>query len=212
MEFRKHKIIRTCKKSYSNYKSYKPFLKKDFCNRCAYCNLSDADITTYFEVDHFVPKSAFMKIRGCEYLEYDYVNLIYSCPNCNRAKADLYDGDIYNRPYDNDLLYDPVKIDYNEIFYRDKHGTISSRDSKGKEMIIALKLYRPIHNLAWICEQLNELIQALEVKIDNETESEKKRMLSEAKDKLLDYYRKCNRIFIANYNNNEGIMQNIYKI
>lgn len=212
MEFRKHKIIRTCKKSYSNYTSYKPFLKEDFCHRCAYCNLCDTDITTYFEVDHFVPKAIFMKTDGREYLEYDYANLIYSCPNCNRAKSDLYSGDIINRPYDNDSLYDPVKTNYNDIFYRDKHGTISSHDLKGKEMIIALKLYRPIHNLAWICEQLKELSQELGDKIENETDSSKKSILLEAHYKLLQYHQKCYCIFIANYNNNESIMQKIYKI
>ena len=40
-EFRNFKITRTCNKEYKRYKSYKKFLKKDFHNRCAYCNTWD---------------------------------------------------------------------------------------------------------------------------------------------------------------------------
>ena len=40
-EFRNFRITRTCNKEYKPYKSYKKFLKKDFHNRCAYCNTWD---------------------------------------------------------------------------------------------------------------------------------------------------------------------------
>lgn len=136
----------------------------------------------------------------------------------------IFEANAHSRLYPRlpDNLNYRVHIELNEedvksilpeiIFYRDKHGTISSHDLKGKEMIIALKLYRPIHNLAWICEQLKELSQELGDKIENETDSSKKSILLEAHYKLLQYHQKCYCIFIANYNNNESIMQKIYKI
>ncbi len=202
MIFRTHKINRTFKGKYANYQRYKPHLADDFSHRCAYCNLRDKDITTYFEIDHFVPQAEIEKHSGFEYLITDYNNLVYACKQCNSAKSNLFEGDLKKNPYINDRFYDPVKVDYNNIFFRDRHGTISSKDLKGRKMIIDLKLYRPIHNLAWICEQLDDIIKKLKEKIKIEDNPKKLEVLRQAHYEALEYYKDCKDLFVASYNSN----------
>lgn len=74
-------------------------------------------------------------------------------------------------------------------------------------MINNLKLYRPIHNLAWICEIVKNTIDHINIKIQEVGEdSEKGKLLLEAKNSLNIYYVDCRDIFIANYNNDEFTM------
>lgn len=204
--FRNFKIKRTCKKSFKQYESYRPYLKEDFHSRCAYCNLLDSSITTPFEVDHFIPVDAFKdNWPECETL---YNNLVYSCKKCNVAKGKQYSGDILKKEIQNDYFYNPVQTDYNEIFFRNDSGDICSDDEKGRDMINRLKLYRPIHNLAWICEYLKSTLEKLNNKIDKvgkETESGK--IFCKAKSELNDYYILCQEVFIANYNNDKFIIR-----
>ena len=200
--FRDFEIRRTCVEKYKNYRSYTRFLREDFGHRCAYCNLLDTQVTTPYEVDHFVPKVVF-----CDTwpeLENAYENLVYSCKKCNLEKKDQYKGDIDKRVIENELFYDPEKTDYGKIFYRGDDGGICSDDPKGRDMIMRLKLYRPIHNLAWICEIAKNTLEKLSNELENtEKGSEKEKVLSEAKEKLSDYYNDCRDVFIANYNNDK---------
>lgn len=201
MDFRNYKIIRTCTKKYADYKSYKPFLAEDFNHRCAYCNLLDSEITSFFEIDHFVPQAEIDKNPDYSFLKQDYNNLVYACRNCNGEKSDLFEGNIKDAPYGNNRFYDPVKKDYNEVFYRNNSGTICSNDTKGKNMIVDLKLYRPINNLAWICEQLDMLSHRLDDFEKSEEDPKRKQLIKDAKTEALWYYLKCKKIHIANYNN-----------
>lgn len=198
-KFRDYIIKRTCKKKYRNYPDYKPYLATDFQNRCAYCNLQDSRITTPFEVDHFIPKKEFEQDwPECETL---YDNLIYSCKKCNGAKGKQFSGDISRKVIHNEDFYNPVETDYGEIFYRNDEGGIASEDKKGREMICKLKLYRPIHNMAWICEMLSSTRNNLDAKI-NQVGAKTKigKLLIGAKNELNEYYILCNEIFIENYN------------
>lgn len=200
--FRDYKIKRTCTKEYKDYHSYMKYLGEDFKHRCAYCNLSDAQITTSYEVDHFIPRDVF-KDTWPELMN-TYKNLVYSCKKCNLAKGNQYKGKLSERKIKNELFYDPVETDYGAIFYRGDDGGIYSDDEKGRDMITRLKLYRPIHNLAWICEITKKTLDKLSDQIAKTDEnSEKRTMLQEAKDKLNDYYNDCLSVFLANYNNNK---------
>ena len=64
----------------------KKHLAEDFGHRCAYCD----DLDTYgggyraYHVEHFAPKEKFPALR------FDYDNLLYACPWCNRAKWDIW--------------------------------------------------------------------------------------------------------------------------
>lgn len=204
--FRDFKIQRTCTKQYKSYHSYKPFLQKDFHSRCAYCNLLDTQVTTPYEIDHFIPKDIF-KDEWPE-LETTYKNLIYSCKKCNGAKSDQFKGDLSKRVIENELFYDPEETDYNTIFYRDDEGNICSEDKKGRDMINRIKLYRPIHNLAWLCEMTKQTLDKLNAQIEEAgKDSERGKLLIEAKLEFNDYYNECRDIFLANYNNEKFVMQ-----
>lgn len=204
-EFRDFQIRRTRTKKYADYHSYKPYLKLDFHSRCAYCNLLDTQITTPYEVDHFIPEDTFKHERP--ELRKTYENLVYSCKKCNGAKSNQYFGDINSGLIENDLFYDPEKVDYNTIFYRDEVGSICSDDIKGRDMINRIKLYRPIHNLAWICEITKKTLERLNMQIEIEGENTSKGIiLIQAKNELNDYYNNCRDVFLANYNNTKYIM------
>ena len=200
-DFKTHTITRSSPPHYSDYADYKPFLKKDFCNRCAYCNLLDSSITTPFEVDHFIPRKIFKQDRMD--LETDYKNLIYSCKKCNLAKRHQFAGDIHSENPTNELFYDPVLVDYNDIFYRNHLGAIDSDDDKGKASIIKLKLYRPIHILAWLCEEMYETADKLESAIKIEGDENRREKLELAYNKLNEQYRKLSHLFVAAYNDND---------
>lgn len=199
-KFREHTIKRTCTKEYKDYHNYKQYLKSDFHGRCCYCNLLDTSITTPFEIDHFIPRDTFKEVwPECDTL---YENLMYSCKKCNSAKSNYHKGDISKQVIVNEYFYNPAAVDYGEIFYRNDSGGISSDDEKGRDMISKLKLYRPIHNMAWICERLKETRDKLDaqiMKVGKDTKQGK--ILLEAKNELNDYYIICNNIFLENYNN-----------
>lgn len=154
--FKEHDIIRTCTERYDDYHKYKCYLVKDFRNRCCYCNISQETIMVSFHIDHFVPKS----IKAT--LENEYNNLMLACPKCNFAKGKKYKGDVTNEEIENELFYNPTKVDFNKIFYRNELGGIDSDNPKGKEMIKLLKLFRPIYNLTWIVEKICELSDRIE--------------------------------------------------
>lgn len=201
-KFKNHDIQRNCNQCYQDYHGYKQDLQKDFSHRCAYCNLKDDRITSYFDIDHFVPKDEFKKYSELSYLKTDYKNLIYSCHKCNLAKGQKFEGDLQSNPYENRRFYNPVDTDYNTIFFRDEKGNIKSDDKLGVSMIQDLKLYQPIHNLNWICERLDLLCDMLDRAIESEDSgSERRKLLEEAHYKALKYKKKCDAVFIANYNN-----------
>ncbi len=204
-DFRDFKISRSCNKVYVNYKSYRRYLKDDFRNRCAYCNLHEDQITTSFEIDHFIPRDTFKYVRPD--LETDYQNLILSCKKCNDAKSSKFEGDIASTNPENIQFYNPVSTDYNDIFYRTEIGAIDSDDKKGRQMIIDLQLYRPIHNLAWVCEESSKVLGKINAKIVEESNPEKKIILVQAKEQICDYYIACKNIFISNYNNQKFCLQ-----
>ena len=159
--FKNHKIQKTCKEKFDDEKKYRDILKKDFSDRCCYCNMPGGLVTTPYHIEHFIPKKAFEGKRDS--LKTDYQNLMWSCPKCNLSKGDKYKGDLeHDDRIVNELFYNPVMTDYNDIFYRNELGGIDSEDPKGREMIRLLKLYRPIHNLAWLVERLELLYDRIE--------------------------------------------------
>jgi hypothetical protein len=66
------------------YQDCKPYLRKDFKFRCAYCLIHEAHFggLRNFHVDHFRPKSR----DEFRHLELVYTNLYYSCALCNTFK------------------------------------------------------------------------------------------------------------------------------
>jgi len=149
-----------------------------------------------FQIDHFIPENTFKGRR--DELQTKYDNLMLSCPKCNRAKSDQYSGDISSPAIENDYFYNPDFIDYNTIFYRNELGGISSDDEKGKEMIKRLKLYRPIHNYAWVLEKLDTIIARLEQQIKT-SDGETKKNLQSLQEQLMAKHYKMRAHFVATY-------------
>ena len=200
-DFRSFKIVRNCNEKYKDYKSYLSNLSTDFKHRCAYCNTHDQYINESYQIDHFIPQQVF-KNTDMEKLKYDYNNLMYCCPKCNKAKGFKYKGNIYDGSYQNELFYNPVDTDYNEIFYRNEFGKISSEDSKGKYMIINMKLYSQIYDLAFLIEEISEVLNKIKDKVDKTLSTDDKQYYSEAYIKLNTYLLNLTRLFNCNYYHN----------
>lgn len=200
-DFRDFKIVRNCKREYKNYKSYLPNLADDFKHRCAYCNMLDKYISQGYPIDHFIPREVYEKAKLAE-LEYDYNNLMYCCPKCNNSKSSQYEGNIYDGSYKNEMFYNPVDIDYNNIFYRNEYGGISSEDVKGKDMIINLKLFSPIYHFSFLIEEVTDVVDKLDKKIEETTDPIEKEYYNEAYIKLSKFLRKITVLFNCNYYNN----------
>lgn len=195
-DFCKHRIHRNCDKEYKDYHDYRPYLQKDFAHRCCYCNLHEDTIGVLsFQIDHFIPRKEFEGKR--DELKTQYDNLMFTCPKCNRAKSNQYEGDITTPEIENRLFYNPDLVDYNLIFYRDELGGIASDDPKGRAMINQLKLYRPIHNYAWILEKYDDLIKRLDKKIETVTGESKQRLVEMQGQLYKDYYKKLKQFIVA---------------
>ncbi len=90
----------------SSWADHKPDLKEDFHEHCGYCGSYDGFRHTYFEVDHFVPKSLFERTGGIGLCQYD--NLVYSCKFCNNNKKHKWpSGDIAIHNTNNEGFVDP---------------------------------------------------------------------------------------------------------
>ncbi len=64
------------------YKSYRPYVRSDFKQMCAYCLIEElfAAGEDNFELDHFFPASKFPLRKE------DFYNLYYACHPCNHIK------------------------------------------------------------------------------------------------------------------------------
>lgn len=197
-KFKKHIIERTRNIKFDRPQKYRPYLQKDFHERCCYCNMPESLLTVPYHVEHFIPEKVFKGIKDS--LKTDYENLMWSCPKCNLSKGDKYQGNIDgNTKVVNELFYNPVETDYNDIFYRNELGGINSDDKKGQEMIKMLKLYRPIHNLAWILERYENLANRLDEQQKKETDLERKQILERAAGKVAMKCVKMEMLFRAVY-------------
>ncbi len=188
-QFRKHMIKRNCDSKYNDYHAYKEYLKIDFKNRCAYCNMHDNWIMPLpFQIDHYIPRAKFEQAKRHD-LDCDYRNLMYSCPICNRLKSDVFDGEISEDKINNPYFYNPVDIDYNTIFTRDESGRIQSEDVLGRDMIKRLQLYRPTKQMAWFLDELKQVYDDIEKRMQLEEDSKKRKKLECA------YYKIGNVLF-----------------
>jgi hypothetical protein len=69
----------------ADYRKYRPLVREDFCECCAYCLLHEilAAGADNFELDHFKPKSD----ARFAALATSYYNIYYSCHVCNHYKG-----------------------------------------------------------------------------------------------------------------------------
>ncbi|MBK2258021.1 HNH endonuclease [Francisella philomiragia] len=157
-KIRKNTPIRTCKKQYKRYNSYKTFLINDFNNRCGYCDTHDKYLggKKNFQIDHFRPHS----IESFVTLKNKYSNLVYSCQSCNRAKS--------NKWKDLNGFIDPCSIEYDNILFRDSEGRIYHNGTdQGEYIYYNLNLYIKRHELIWCIEKIESQKEEINSLIDS---------------------------------------------
>lgn len=204
IKFKEHEIQRTCTEQLDPYSKYRPYLEKDFSGRCCYCNMPNNLVTVPYHVEHFIPIKIFEGKK--DYLLTNYDNLMWACPRCNLSKGDKYKGNIDTSvEIKNELFYNPVEVNYNEIFFRNEIGGIDSTDPKGREMIKLLKLYRPLHNLAWLLERMELLVEKFEAEEARETDPKKKELLKNITGIIARDCVKKERLFRAVYNGKSSL-------
>lgn len=163
--------------SEGSWSEHKPDLREDFHSHCGYCGSYDGYRHTWFEVDHFIPKSLLEdKMSNVE-----YSNLVYSCKFCNNNKSSKWPSkDIAIANIDNKGFIDPCDVEFDNHFKRTEDGGIIWTSELGKWMWkYAFKFDERNYSikLLWEVNQLRKLIlaYALELsKLDEDTEEYQK--------------------------------------
>lgn len=149
IDFRGDKPQRTCKKTFANYRSFKPYLRTDFKMKCGYTDCRDFWFggPKAFHIDHFKPKSKFPE------LETSYSNLVYCCSYVNVLKSD-----------DENEYLDPCNVNYNEHFERDNEGNIFAKKESATAVYMHknLKMFLKRYQIIWMLDQLENKIEKLE--------------------------------------------------
>jgi hypothetical protein len=113
---------------YTDYQSYKPWLRDEFQFRCVYClcreRWSPAG-DAVFSVDHLQPQAK------APALVCIYENLLFACCGCNSAKQDV------------DGVLDPCAEAFAEHLKVDENGTIHELTEQGAELVKICLLSRP---------------------------------------------------------------------
>jgi hypothetical protein len=177
--FRNNNPKRTCKKSYSDYKKYKSFLREDFNRRCGYTDCCDHWFggAKTFHIDHFKPKIKYPSLVT------SYSTLVYCCSYVNIQKAD-----------DEGKYLEPCDVDYNDHFERDDVGNILPKASSPQAMYMytKLKLYLKRYQIIWMLEKVYERKIILGKLIENSSNNG-------VKNSLCQLYYELDKIFMEYY-------------
>lgn len=156
----------------SNYQKYRELLREDFHQRCGYCGDHEYFRDTFYEIDHFVPRSLADEKKN------EYSNLVYSCRTCNNSKGNKWPTGVASCPNDGNAGWiDPCDSRFAEQFERLKDGSIYGKTQLGVWMWEALSLGNPIHRLKWILEQIRVELEKAET--INPTEIKELRHINE---------------------------------
>lgn len=112
---------------YSNYESYRDWLRDEFLFRCVYCLHREQWYSrgATFHIDHFVPVVS--NAGGvCE-----YTNLLYACAACNEAKKAILG------------IPDPCQIAFSDCLRIIPNGHVVSLNQHGEKLLQALRLDSP---------------------------------------------------------------------
>lgn len=188
------------------YQDYHNELREDFNHRCAYTDCSDSWWQDGFHVDHFAPKSPrivdLTKKAKFEALKNDYSNLVYACPQVNRAKSDDWPSDdpaiteLASKGY-----LDPCNNDFNDYFERTDSGGIVPKDHPiSRYMWEKLQLYLIRYELYWRMEQLAFRYEELgRLKRSISLPAEIRQEASDLIDDLIDEHSKYKKYLDVNY-------------
>lgn len=109
---------------YTNYESYRDWLRDEFTFRCVYCLVREQwyNRAATFNIDHFIPVTVDPS-GACE-----YTNLLYACATCNNAKRS-----ILNIP-------DPCLVAFHDCLRIKDTGELEALNSDGEKLRDALLL------------------------------------------------------------------------
>jgi hypothetical protein len=119
------------------YQAYRPFVRQDFTERCAYCLLAElvAGGQENFELDHFRPRAKFPDRIV------DFYNLYYACHPCNHIKGDSWPSpQLLEKGI---RLVDLCEDDFEEHFREDNAGRWVALSLPGQYTLDLLRLNRP---------------------------------------------------------------------
>jgi hypothetical protein len=109
---------------YSDYKSYRDWLRDEFTFRCVYCLHREQwyNRGATFHIDHWIPVTVNPDGK-CEYL-----NLLYACATCNEAKKAILG------------VPDPCEVAFHDCLRVMADGRIESLNDDGEKLRQALRL------------------------------------------------------------------------
>ena len=112
---------------YTDYSSFKPWLRDEFTFRCVFCLIRERMYPNgqdSFSVEHLFPKSTH------KHLTCAYTNLLYACMKCNLNKNDQ------------GPVLDPCRAGYGNHLAVASDGTIQGFTAEGRKLIRLLRLDR----------------------------------------------------------------------
>lgn len=175
----------------NNWSDHKSDLREDFNKHCGYCGSYDHFSHTWFEVDHFVPKSLFIKTGKIGLCQYD--NLVYSCKFCNNIKLSKWPSKDESIPnVNNKGFIDPCIVDFDKQVYRTNSGSIRWLTDLGKWMVeVGFKFDERDFSVKLLWE-LNQLRKSFEFLVEETKKyatgsDEYKDILTKAKDIAFDF-------------------------
>lgn len=196
------RLVPTKSPKEGNWTDHKPDLREDFNSYCGYCGSYDGYRHTWYEVDHFIPKSLLDgKISNVE-----YTNLVYSCKFCNNKKLAKWPTKDITIPNKNDKGFvDPCNKDYDTHLYRTNNGGIMWKTKLGKWMWReAFKFDERDYSikLLWELNQRRKLIDAFIIELNKREEGseEYNKIKAKAEELSFEYY-KYDKALIEHYNN-----------
>ncbi len=121
-----------------DYQVYRPLIREDFCECCAYCLLHEllASGADNFELDHFKPKSD----KRFKALSSTYDNICYSCHVCNHYKGRTWPSDeLISLGY---RFLDPCSDSFSSHFREESGGDWTALSKPAEYSAARLRLNR----------------------------------------------------------------------
>jgi len=181
------RLVPTKTPNEGRWTEHKPDLQKDFHYHCGYCGSYDGYRHTWYEVDHFIPKS----LLDGEISNVEYSNLVYSCKFCNNKKLAKWPTEDITVPNaDNQGFVDPCDKAYDTHLYRMDDGGIMWKTALGKWMWKeAFKFDERNYaiKLLWEVNQIRKLVLAYAKELDNMDEESKEYQLVKSKAEELSF-------------------------
>lgn len=184
----------------TRYSDYRDDLRNDFNQRCGYTDCLDMWWGSGFQVDHFAPQKPKLNDPAKEALflakQHSYENLVYACPQVNRAKSNDWASDDPDIAIFEEKGYlHPCDVNFNDYFERTDLGGIVPKDNPvARYMWSKLRLYLKRYELYWRLDQIIEKLERLiilkdTVSLPDEIRTEALAGIAELVEEQLKYFR-----------------------